>query len=292
VVLHDWPWGIDIAPWDVKLNQSEFKNRISAIDTVNSHPNPVAFNLLNIDDASVLKEAYLEAGWRGEPTYVSVCKEHPSDEGGPKLINAFELGLVCWKGARKDSYWNFHSDPIDRQNVWKVPFVHYKYRDSANVTLNPAQQPVELTERVLRHFAPKSSWVFSSGTGSGADVIACIRNGYSCVATEPDRRQFDALRKRVDLEIAMMINTDHKARSAAMAKEKADEKKKKDEEKESRKTKKKKKSTKEVCLSVFIISSLCFLFRVNDEKSANDNSAMMTQWRLGTINRRNSTMTL
>jgi hypothetical protein len=45
MMFHDFPWGHNKAPWDVRLTQEEFNLRIAAADQLNTNPGVLSFSL-------------------------------------------------------------------------------------------------------------------------------------------------------------------------------------------------------------------------------------------------------
>jgi len=200
LVLQDLPTGKSLAPWDIKIEKSVFGELLSAIDDVNSYPSPIAFSLCDIDDE--------EKNWLGGCQDICLVKE--LDESDYRLVSAYQTAVVAWKNKRSESYWNFGDHIMERINVWNVPSVNSKLlRDSNKEIVNPCQQHVNIPLRSLKHFAKFGSYVFSSGVGSGTDLIAALQAGYSIVATEPDERQFIAAGDRLDIALVGIKKQDY-----------------------------------------------------------------------------------
>src|SRR5436305_1894636 len=113
-----------------------FSENIAAVDSVNNYPSPIAFNQLHIEDLSAFTRAYEKQNWLGGTHYLSLLKEFAVDEGEYRLVSGFQVSLVY---LNSQSHWKFDSEHIDRVNVWPVPNVTSKIRDSEKQIIDPTE---------------------------------------------------------------------------------------------------------------------------------------------------------
>ena len=209
MVFHDFPWGSNLAPWDVALSQQDFNLRVAACDRLNTLKESVSFALCSFWDTGKVREAYQNADWSGGSIGLNIEKlgkiEPTKADYG--LINVSQSAVVTFRGKQSEATWSFSADPADRKNVWQVFAEKRKVRDQEGV-VNPSEQPVEIDQRAMMHWSRHGEWVFVDGFGSGTTLVAALRSGRSAVGTEPDPRQFQAAVLRLQDFVARAIKED------------------------------------------------------------------------------------
>ena len=83
-----------------------------------------------------------------------------------------------------------------------------KQKNADGELVNFAEQPLEIDSRAISHWSNPGEWVFVDGFGSGTSIVAAMREGRSCVATEPDPVQFEAAVARVSAAINQALMAD------------------------------------------------------------------------------------
>ena len=223
MVFHDFPWGLNKAPWDVRLTPDEFKTRVAATTHLNSSTNYVSFSLLSFFDFDHLRAAHHHAGFRGGDIVLVIDKTNvvdptPESHG---LITHLNGALVSFLGPQAEITWSFSPDPEGRKQRWATLAVHHKSKGPDGNVINPTEQPVEVDIKAMSHWSEVGDWVFVDGFGSGTTLIAALESGRCAVATEPDRAQFDAAGQRLDRRIEELLHLDAAQMKRKAAREKA-----------------------------------------------------------------------
>ena len=145
MVFHDFPWGSDLAPWDVELSQQDYNLRVAACDRLNTYNESVSFALCSFWDTGKVREAYKQADWSGGSIGLSIEKlgkiELTKADYG--LINVSQSAVISFRGKQSEATWSFPADPADRKNAWHVFAEKRKVRDQEGV-VNPSEHPLRL----------------------------------------------------------------------------------------------------------------------------------------------------
>ena len=94
--------------------------------------------------------------------------------------SADRLRYAVKKGGKT---WTPHPEGRIAGDVWSIPtLAGRRFRDEK--VDHPSQKPLALSERLVRHFAPKGGHVVVPFAGSGSECVAAVRNGRTFAATE------------------------------------------------------------------------------------------------------------
>jgi DNA modification methylase len=97
-------------------------------------------------------------------------------------------------------------------DVWPIPtLAGRRFRDEK--VDHPAQKPLVLSERLVKHFSPATSMIVIPFAGSGSECVAAFRNGRSFLATEINSYFRTLAETRLKAE--GWVKTDTEAQSAS-----------------------------------------------------------------------------
>lgn len=80
------------------------------------------------------------------------------------------------KITKNGKVWTPHPDGRMAGDVWRIPTLAGK-RFSAERTSHPTQKPMELTNRIVRHFSNEGDLVLVPFAGSGTELVSAKQNG-------------------------------------------------------------------------------------------------------------------
>ena len=221
-MLHDFPWGLGGADWDVPMTQTDYNLRIAACTQLNTNPKAISFALLSMYDFRMNRDAHIDAGWTGGDIILVIDKTDVVDPT-PKshgLITNLNGAQVCFRTKQSDSIWVFPNSPDERKSRWPALSVKTKTRGEGDAPCNFAEQPVEIDQKAIGHWSEFGDWIFADGFGSGTSLIACFNQRRSCVGTEPDPKQFRIAGQRLDNAIRDALRFDAAAERRKQLKEK------------------------------------------------------------------------
>ena len=140
-------------------------------------------------------------------------KGYATDTSGGFLTPVIEPALVAQVKKTLNYPSGLHTkDRTTRIDIPGVP-VSMMFKDGEDI-INRCQKPPALSEFIIKHFGHNMtnplSWVLSSFAGTGADLVACIRNGWNCIAYDATPQQFAFLVTR----ISTLLQSKHAAESA------------------------------------------------------------------------------
>lgn len=209
-MLHDFPWGNNLAEWDVPLTQTDFNLRIAACTQLNTHPRAISFSLLSFYDLRMNRDAHIEAGWTGGDFVIVIDKTNVVDmtHKSHGLITHLNAAQVCFRAKQSESTWVFPNAPDERKCRWPALAVTRKTPGQGDKPCNFSEQPVEIDQKAIGHWSSFGDWIFVDGFGSGTSLIACLNERRSCVATEPDPVQFRIACTRLDNAIRDSLRFD------------------------------------------------------------------------------------
>ena len=124
------------------------------------------------------------------------------------IIEHLNPAVLCFRGKQSEATWNFTDNVDERKQRWPVTAQKTKQKTADGELVNFAEQPLEIDSRAISHWTNPGEWVFVDGFGSGTSIVAALREGRSCVGTEPDPVQFEAAVNRVSAAINQALMAD------------------------------------------------------------------------------------
>ena len=194
----------------MQLTQEDYNLRVKTIDSLNSFENAVSFSLCSFNDVPLVAEAHTQNDWEGGH-YVIVCDKINKLEPTKQkygIIEHLNPAVLCFRGKQSEATWNFTDNVDERKQRWAVTAQKTKQKTADGELVNFAEQPLEIDSRAISHWTNPGEWVFVDGFGSGTSIVAALREGRSCVGTEPDPVQFEAAVNRVSAAINQALMAD------------------------------------------------------------------------------------
>lgn len=189
LIVHDMPYGIQIAEWDVAPpSQNTLFNIYNKVVALSDQRAIFYFGYCNPLEVPNVTTALNRAGFQTRPFYWYKSNQNMP---GPKChyITAVETmvyGYVVPGNSKVVT--NIHDNPVQRHNIFIGPNVAERYL-FGNKPVNPHEKPVWLSRSMAKmHLAPmKTALVL--GSGAGGDVIGLLMENINVVSVDNDRQQ-------------------------------------------------------------------------------------------------------
>ena len=203
-IFWDMPFGLGLAPWDTLLTDTELKMFFMQLNIINtSHSTTIAL-MVHYPDSGRVKAAMEDAGFKGVHPYY-VYKTAQNQKGTNCFIYAVEMILIGYKADAKDRNLVFREkNPVGRHNL----LFGHNLRGSRfqlsgqSEPVNTCQKHTGIAFELASICAMPGSNALVIGSGSGSDVIGCLRAGLNVVGVDKDPSQFHGCKARLTGYIA------------------------------------------------------------------------------------------
>ena len=192
------PFGLDLAPWDVLLTDVELERFFMQLNVVNTSQQTMLALVVHFADAGRVKTAMETAGYQSvHPFYV--YKPNQNVKGTDCFIFAVEMILVGYLGGSRDRGLVFgERNPVGRHNLLFGHNVGSRYQLSGQgEPVNTCQKHPGIAHHLATICARPGSNALVIGSGSGSDVVGCLRAGLNVVAIDKDSKQFQGCKARL-----------------------------------------------------------------------------------------------
>ena len=117
-------------------------------------------------------------------TYIQIREPYKSQE---RLKNKIIKNGKVWK-----------PNPAGKHtgDVWKIPTLAGRRFKDEKVN-HPTQKPLDLCDRIVRHFSNKEDLVYIPFAGSGSECVSCVKNNRKFIATEINQNYIELSNKRL-----------------------------------------------------------------------------------------------
>lgn len=230
-IFWDMPFGLGLAEWDTLLSDEELKMFFMQLNIINTSTSTTIALMVHYPDAGRVKAAMEDAGFKGVHPYY-VYKTAQNQKGTNCFIYAVEMILIGYKADAKDRKLVFkEKNPVGRHNLL---FGHNLRGNRFQLSgqpepVNTCQKHTGIAFELGSICAIPGSHALVIGSGSGSDVIGCLRAGLNVVGVDKDPSQFhgckarltgyiasvDAERKVEELELAQVQHVKEVARAMA-----------------------------------------------------------------------------
>ena len=211
------PFGLGLAPWDVLLTDEELGRFFMQLNVVNTSQQTVLALVVHFADAGRVKAAMEAAGYLSvHPFYV--YKPNQNVKGTDCFIFAVEMILVGYLGGGKGRSLTFaERNPVGRHNLLFGHNVGTRYHLSGQAEpVNTCQKHTGVAHHLASVCAHPGSNALVVGSGSGSDVIGCLRAGLNVVAIDKDSKQFQGCKARL-LGYITGVESERKAEALELA---------------------------------------------------------------------------
>jgi hypothetical protein len=192
------PFGLDLAPWDVLLTDVELERFFMQLNVVNTSQQTMLALVVHFADAGRVKAAMEAAGYQSvHPFYV--YKPSQNVKGTDCFIFAVEMILIGYLGGSRDRGLVFgERNPVGRHNLLFGHNVGSRYQLSGQgEPVNTCQKHPGIAHHLATICARPGSNALVIGSGSGSDVVGCLRAGLNVVAIDKDSKQFQGCKARL-----------------------------------------------------------------------------------------------
>lgn len=119
----------------------------------------------------------------------------PSKYPGKKHFTGEKKGLLSGNplGKNPSDFWEFMLDEFDC-GVFDIPNVKNAHPEK---TIHPCQYPIELAERCILASSDENDYVLDPFVGTGATIIAALKNNRRCIGIEKEYKYCDIIDARV-----------------------------------------------------------------------------------------------
>lgn len=83
---------------------------------------------------------------------------------------------------------NFKDNKVNPSNVW---FDGYVMHNSKEKTGHPSQKPLSICDRIIKASSNENDLVYIPFTGSGSEIVSCIKNNRNWLTTETNKQYID-----------------------------------------------------------------------------------------------------
>ena len=193
------PFGLGLADWDVLLTNEELEMFFRQLNIVNTSAKTTLALVVHWADAGRVKAAMEAGGYQSvHPFYV--YKPNQNQKGTGCFIFAVEVILVGYLSDAKHRDLVFEErNPLGRHNL----LFGHNLRGS-RFQLSGAQEPVNTCQKhpgiahaLASICARQGANALVIGSGSGSDIIGCLRAGLDVIAIDKDAGQFHGCKARL-----------------------------------------------------------------------------------------------
>lgn len=220
-IFWDMPFGLGLASWDTLLPDEDLDMFFKQINVVNTSSSTVIALVVHFADAGRVKKAMEEVGFGSVHPYY-VYKPGQNQRGTDCFIFAVEMILIGYKAEANRRGLVFpDKNPILRHNLL---FGHtlrgQRFRLSGQPEpVNTCQKHSGIAYELATIFTHPGANALVIGSGSGSDVIGCLRAQLNVVAIDKDPTQFHGCKTRLtDYKANVEVEREIEAKEIAQVK--------------------------------------------------------------------------
>jgi len=100
------------------------------------------------------------------------------------------------KITKNGKVWKPHPDGRHGGDVWNIPVLAGK-RFSHEKVEHPTQKPLNICDKIIRHFSNKGDLLLVPFVGSGSECVSAVKNGRNFIGFEKNKQYIQIANKRL-----------------------------------------------------------------------------------------------